>query len=272
MNNKNINWNRYKYSEDQLREAVASNISARATLLSLGMAAKGGGYKPLIRLIKLLNIDTSHWLGYGHLKGKTHNYTPPRPLEEILKQDSSAQSYKLKTRIIKEGLLKDECSVCGIVDWHGQKLSLHLDHINGDSCDNRLENLRLLCPNCHSCTSTYCGRNKKNKRIQNNIPTKKETKKKEKTLVRQTRQATHKPKLCLDCNVEISTEAVRCKSCAGLYRNETKIIWPSVEELKTRVLQSSYLQVGKELGVSDNAIRKHIKNHSKKESLVSDLI
>jgi 5-methylcytosine-specific restriction endonuclease McrA len=65
----------------------------------------------------------------------------------------------LKKRLLKEGLIEDRCEICGLVEWMGRRLALQIDHINGDRRDNRVENLRLLCPNCHSQTDTYCGRN-----------------------------------------------------------------------------------------------------------------
>lgn len=68
-------------------------------------------------------------------------------------------SWALKKRLLAEGLLEERCAECGISEWNGRPLSLHLDHINGDRRDQRLENLRFLCPNCHSQTETYCGRN-----------------------------------------------------------------------------------------------------------------
>jgi Zn finger protein HypA/HybF involved in hydrogenase expression len=66
----------------------------------------------------------------------------------------------IRKRIIKENIIEHKCNECGISEWKGQKLSLHLDHINGDSWDHRIENLRFLCPNCHSLTETYTGKNK----------------------------------------------------------------------------------------------------------------
>jgi 5-methylcytosine-specific restriction endonuclease McrA len=67
----------------------------------------------------------------------------------------------VKTRLVREGLLKNSCQSCGLASWHGKPLNMHLDHINGVKNDNRLENLRMLCPNCHSQTPTYGGRNLK---------------------------------------------------------------------------------------------------------------
>ncbi len=84
---------------------------------------------------------------------------PKRDLDEILVMNSPAKdTTSLKNRLLKEDLLKNICTSCGLGDvWNKKRLVLHLDHINGNNKDNRLENLRMLCPNCHSQTNTYCG-------------------------------------------------------------------------------------------------------------------
>lgn len=82
-------------------------------------------------------------------------------LSDILEgKHPTYQTFKLKNRLIKENVLEDKCSICGIDEWQGKKISLQLDHIDGDNHNHRLENLRLICPNCHSQTDTYCGKNK----------------------------------------------------------------------------------------------------------------
>jgi 5-methylcytosine-specific restriction endonuclease McrA len=86
------------------------------------------------------------------------------PIEELLSENSHHSRVHAKARLLKEGLLKALCYECGISDWRGKPLSLQIDHINGNSKDWRLENLRILCPNCHSQTETYCGKNIRKRR------------------------------------------------------------------------------------------------------------
>ena len=110
--------------------------------------------------VRRLSLDTSHWTGQGHLKGKTHNWTKKIPLSKILVVNSQyVSSSNLKRRLLREGVLEYLCSKCGITTWNEEPIILQLDHINGDNLDHRKENLRLLCPNCHSQTQTFAGRN-----------------------------------------------------------------------------------------------------------------
>ena len=155
MNNSTI-----KNKED-LQEIVKQSVSYSQVLQKLELSPTGGNYRILKRLLKGLEIDTSHFSGQGYLKGKTHNWSKKIPLEEILKEGTHYQSYKLKNRLLKEKFIENKCSECGLLDeWNGKTINHQLDHINGDNTDNRIENLRLLCPNCHSQTETYCGKNK----------------------------------------------------------------------------------------------------------------
>jgi 5-methylcytosine-specific restriction endonuclease McrA len=93
-------------------------------------------------------------------RGDIHTRDWRIPLADLLNVERDSQRGHVKSRLITAGLLQPRCAECGITTWRGKPLSLELDHINGDKHDNRLENLRLLCPNCHSQTVTYAGRNK----------------------------------------------------------------------------------------------------------------
>ena len=142
--------------------AVRASFSVAQTLRMLGLSPTGCNYKGMYSHFRRLGLDTSHFTGQTHLRGKTHSWTPKRPLAEILVQNSTYRdNTKLKRRLIKAGLLINHCYRCGLKPvWQGEPLVLILDHINGDTFDYRIENLRLLCPNCNTQQKTFAGRNK----------------------------------------------------------------------------------------------------------------
>ena len=151
--------NKYSYTEQELRESVKTSTSIRQVLSKLNIVAAGGNYQTTNRRIKKLNIDTSHFTGQAWNKGQTIG--PKRDIKEYLSNEFPILSHKLKNRLIKEGLKEHKCECCGITEWNGKPAPIELDHINGNHHDNRLENLRILCPNCHAQTNTYRGKNKK---------------------------------------------------------------------------------------------------------------
>ena len=150
------------WTDDQLIFAVKSSYSIASVLSQLGLKAAGGNYKTIENAVKRLQLNILHWTGKGHLRGKNHNWSPSTPLSNVLTEESTYTStFRLKNRLLKDNLLVYECSFCHISSWQGKELALQLDHINGVNNDHRLENLRLLCPNCHSQTSTFAGKNKR---------------------------------------------------------------------------------------------------------------
>lgn len=154
--------NKYnKITDKQLIKAVKNNISIRSTLHYLNLCETGSAYRNIQRRIKNLNIDISHFLGRGYLRGKNHTWAPKQPLIEILVKNSSYSNIaRLKIRLLKEKLLINQCYECKLKPlWNNKILVLQLDHVNGINNDHRIENLRLLCPNCHSQTDTFAGKN-----------------------------------------------------------------------------------------------------------------
>lgn len=205
---------------------MARSRSYREVFSAFGRENKGGSYKILKRRLSEDGIDTSHFTQKGKMpKARV-------PTEEILVENSTFARSHLKTRLIREGLLEYKCSLCGQgPTWRGSSLTLVLDHINGVSNDNRLANLRFLCPNCNSQTDTFSGRN---------LPKK-----------------SHK--MCPSCSTTILPTSKTCPSCRT---QETKISWPSSPDLEKMVDDLGYEGTGRTLGVSGNAVRKRLRNHA----------
>ena len=141
--------------------SIVKNANTLADIFRKLEISSDGNYKTLKRRLSESGIDYSHIsLGLDSNKGRKFKRTSV-PLDEILIENSSYCRTHLKARLIRESFLEEICSICGISNiWNKKKLSLVLDHINGISNDNRIENLRLLCPNCNSQQETFSGRNK----------------------------------------------------------------------------------------------------------------
>jgi Zn finger protein HypA/HybF involved in hydrogenase expression len=161
-------------------------------------------------------------------------------------ENSNIHRGVLRNKIIKEGLILYKCSECGIInEWNGKKLVLELDHISGDSSDNRIENLRFLCPNCHSQTPTFKGRNKP--KSEKEIKIIKERKKKE-------RRKKIKNKKCNNCSKMCSFNADVCRDCYKILQR--KYDRPDDQILLRQVKEFGYTKTSKIYGVSDKTIKK----------------
>jgi 5-methylcytosine-specific restriction endonuclease McrA len=147
------------WTGQQLEDAVRRSTTIAEALRRLGLRPRGENYKTFHRHVQRLQLSTTHFIGKAHLRGQGRGNVAI-PLHEILVRQSTFRNTKrLTIRLLRDGLLREECYECGLTQWRGQKLPSQLDHINGDSQDHRLENLRILCPNCHALTPTYCGKN-----------------------------------------------------------------------------------------------------------------
>jgi len=225
---------RRSWTDKALAEAVAANITISGVLRDLSLSVSPGNFRTVAKHVARLQLDTSHF------KGRAHGTTPSEkiPLEELLRAGTYYSSGTVKRRLLKEQLLRCECSECTMLPvWRGKPLVLQLDHINGDPHDNRLENLRLLCPNCHSQTRTFTGK-------------------------KATSRGRYKqtPHPCTGCGNTILGRATdKCASCTHPKRGVTKIDWPPAEALVASVLETSYEGVGRALGVKGNSVRKRIR-------------
>lgn len=216
-----------RYSNEKFKEIVQNNNSFKSVMSALGYNSSSGDSKAqLLKKIESLGIDISHF----------NNNNKKRKLsdEDIFKEDSLVNQSSLRKRYLKK-FPPIKCSICGQEPfWNGKPLTLILDHINGKNHDNRFDNLRWVCPNCN---------------IQ--LP----------TTNRRKKAFGQKYNFCIDCGKKITSKSLRCTECAQKYRKdiaqESKPI--TREELKTLIRENTFVDVGKQFNVSDNAIRKWCK-------------
>lgn len=149
-------------TDDQFISAVSESFSVRQTLEKLGLVPQGGNYQTFRKKALALNLDISHFKRPSEFR----KYFPRRPVEDYLNNSAPIDSSQLKARLLKEGYLWNHCYLCfHPPQWQGQPLTLQLDHIDGDSYNNNLSNLRILCPHCHTQTSTYAGKKNQKRSI-----------------------------------------------------------------------------------------------------------
>ena len=216
----------YSISDEDFIILVQNSYSMSDVARKLGYNNVNGNTGTLFKKrCKELNIDYSH---FSNGKNKIR-----RTEENIFCKDSTANQQTLRSWYKKGEYSEYKCAICGINQWNNQPLSLRLDHINGYNHDNRLENLRWVCPNCDSQLETYCGKNR---------PIKEKSK-------------------CLKCGKELSdSRAQYCRDCFNI--TQRKVERPSREELKQLIRAKSFTIIGKQFNVSDNTIRKWCDNYN----------
>lgn len=150
-----------KWTEAQFIDAVNSSLSYAQVLEKLGLKIAGSNYDTVKRKIKELNLDTSHMTGKAWNQGERFTIVKPaKPLSEILVEHSTYTNFNsLRKRLLKEGIKEYKCECCNRIEWLGKPIKLELHHINGIKDDLRIENLQILCPNCHAYTDNYRGKN-----------------------------------------------------------------------------------------------------------------
>jgi hypothetical protein len=238
-----------KYTKDDILKAVLKAECMSDVMRNLNLLPQSGHFTNIKNRIKEYNIDTSHFLSAIEIRkqrtnGKSGNLFVQRPLNEILiilDKGKKLDNRNLKKRLINEGIFQNCCNNCGISDiWMGKKLSLEPDHINGINNDYRLVNLRLLCPNCHAISDTYCSKNRKS--------------------------AIRVEKFCIRCNRQFFDGRRDKNYCSNecRYANSHHIKeLDTYTEIKLEVKKNGYVATGKKHGVSDNAIRKWLKTFEK---------
>ena len=139
------------WTDNNLKVAVKESIAMSEVFTRLGLSQSAGNYPSIAKHVERLQLDTSHFTGKSHGRGGKK-----RPLVEVMKKSSTYSRSHLKNRLLKNGLLKNTCSVCELSEiWNGKPITMILDHVNGVRNDHRIENLRMVCPNCNSQLPTF---------------------------------------------------------------------------------------------------------------------
>lgn len=238
-------------SNAQIVDAVKLSFSIRQVLLRLDLHAAGDNYTKIRSRITGLGLDMSHFRPQVWNRGKKLD---PRSAHKdillFLEHGVPIQSTKLKKRLISSGVFKHECMNCHNTTWLGKPTPLDLHHIDGNNKNNKIDNLQVLCPNCHSLTNNFRGKAKR--KITVKAPK-----------VRPLKKKTVRMFVCPVCEQTFNEEA----SCRSIYCSQVcahaaqrKASWPSSEELHELVWSMATSKVAKRFGVSDKAVEKWCRN------------
>ena len=150
-----------KYKKEKLIDIVNNSLSIKDVLLKLNLSLSGGNYSHISKIMNYYNICIEHFKGQSYNKGRT--FKRKAPSEYLIRYDKSkfVSNDKLKKRMLRDKVVEYKCIGCNLSEWRGYPIPLHLHHIDGDRWNNTIDNLEILCPNCHSLTDNFAG--KKNK-------------------------------------------------------------------------------------------------------------
>jgi hypothetical protein len=241
-----------RYTEADAREVVAVSRSFSEALRRLGLRPAGGNHALFKKYVDSWGIPTDHFDPYEASRGTRRGV----PLETVMVENSPYPRASLKRRLFAEGLKQPLCELCGQGEiWRGRRMAMILDRINGVPDDNRLENLQIVCPNCAATLDTHCGRRNLMERP---------------------------PQPCARCGESFTPKRERHRYCSpDCGRRGTalkgqpkpylrRVERPPYEQLMAEIAASSYVAVGRKYGVSDNAIRKWIRQYRLEQEAEED--
>lgn len=225
----------YNYTPEELQNLLDTSNGYMDVLRKIGLHNVGGNHNTLKRIVQEYGLDISKMEEnrsklYARNAKKTHEMIK-YDLQDILSgKYPYYSSYNLAKRLVKEGIKEYKCEICGISEWNDKPISLQLDHKDGNHQNNCLENLRLLCPNCHSQTDTYAGKSSKRKQEEKDIQMDKPKTRKNKNLEKKNSKKEFVPPICR-------------------------------EDLKKLIREEPFETIGDKFGVSGNAIKKWCKKY-----------
>lgn len=229
-----------KYTKEKLETIVKNCVTMADVCRQLGLAPGSGNQTYLKKRIVIYKIDTSHFLGQAHRKGKTFP-SKEIPMDKYFLNEVPIRSHALKLKLIKKGIKEAKCEICSIVKWNNKQVPLELDHINGNHFDNTLNNLRIICPNCHAQTENYSGKNRKS----------------QEKIIQQ-------PLICESCGgIKKTAVSKTCSTCHRLNINKKlRMINPpfsNSQEVFEYASLYGYRAASRKYGLTDNGIRKRMK-------------
>jgi hypothetical protein len=245
-----------RFTESDARRAIAGSRSWAEALRKLGYCHNGGNPRTLQKYARLWGIPTEHFDPGAAVRESLARSAARNmfALEEVLVENSTYSRSNLKKRLFASGLKQPICEICGQGEiWRGRPMGLILDHVNGIRNDHRLENLRMVCPNCAATLDTHCGRNGRVVPFTRNCL----------RCGREFRVKYRKHRYCSrECGIRWDREGAAREGRGQLglpARERRKVERPSYDQLLREIEETSYLAVGRKYGVSDTAIHKWVR-------------
>ena len=234
---------------ENIKNVVMSSSSFSEVFRKLNKSKSGDSYKVIRNYIIKNNIDISHFDPYKN--NRIPSSSRSKPIDFWLQSGTTIHSVHLKEKLYESGLKEKKCELCGQgEEWNGRHMSLILDHINGINDDNRIQNLRIVCPNCNATLDTHCGKNKKRRKMVALSD-----------LQRHQKYIDREMKKC-ECGSLIYKNSNFCKKCYDINQRKVKER-PSLKNLLDDRRTLGLEGTGRKYGVTGNCIKKWIKIYQK---------